>query len=264
MTLEAHSLSYRIAGTQILNDVSVKLVPGQLTAILGPNGAGKSTLLAALCGQIKPSQGAVWLGGKLLGGYRQSDLARFRAVMSQDSSIAFDYVVQDIVELGRYPHRLCPSNNENAIVQAALAATDIAHLAQRAFNTLSGGEKARTQLARVLAQIWESPRANQTQAPQRWLMLDEPTAALDLSHQHSIMRTVKNWADQRGIGVVVVLHDINLALRYADNALVLQNGRVIRCGAVNSVLSPALVSQVWSVDCTSLQGEDGNSHILVK
>jgi iron complex transport system ATP-binding protein len=264
MSLEAHNLSYRIAGAQILHDVSVKCEPGKLTAILGPNGAGKSTLLSALCGQIKPSQGAVWLNGKLLGSYRQADLARFRAVMPQDSSIAFDYTVHDVVELGRYPHRLRPSANEAAVVQAALETTDIAPLAQRTFNTLSGGEKARAQLARALAQIWENPSTLQANHSQRWLLLDEPTAALDLSHQHSVMRTVKNWAAQRGIGVVAILHDINLALRYADAAVVLKDGHLAGSGLAREILTPRLASQVWGVDCSVLKDSSGYKHIVVR
>jgi iron complex transport system ATP-binding protein len=263
MSLETHNLSYRIAGAQILYDVTVKCEPGKLTAILGPNGAGKSTLLSALCGQIKPSQGAVWLNGKLLGSYRQADLARFRAVMPQDNSIAFDYTVHDVVELGRYPHRLRPSANEADIVQAALEAADVAPLARRTFNTLSGGEKARTQLARVLAQIWESPSASTPNHPQRWLLLDEPTAALDLSHQHSVMRTVKNWAAQRGIGVVAILHDINLALRYADTALVMLKGTVADQGIASAVLNTELTARVWGIKCERITTEDGHSHLFV-
>ena len=158
MSLDTHHLSYRVAGTHILQDVSVKCEPGKLTAILGPNGAGKSTLLSALCGQIKPSQGAVWLNGKLLDSYRQTDLARCRAVMPQDSSIAFDYTVQDIVELGRYPHRLHPSADEAAIVEAALQTADVTALAQRSFNSLSGGEKARASSPRVSANLGASQR----------------------------------------------------------------------------------------------------------
>jgi iron complex transport system ATP-binding protein len=263
MSLETHNLSYRIAGAQILYDVSVKCEPGKLTAILGPNGAGKSTLLSALCGQIKPSQGAVWLNGKLLGGYRQADLARFRAVMPQDNSIAFDYTVHDVVELGRYPHRLRPSADEAAIVQAALEVTDTTSLAQRTFNTLSGGEKARTQLARVLAQIWENPSPSTPHYPQRWLLLDEPTAALDLSHQHSVMRTVKSWAAERGIGVVAILHDINLALRYADDAILLKEGRLVSYGVTSDILTPQLASQVWGVDCGTMTDDRGNKHIVI-
>lgn len=264
MSLDTHHLSYRVAGTHILQDVSVKCEPGKLTAILGPNGAGKSTLLSALCGQIKPSQGAVWLNGKLLDSYRQTDLARCRAVMPQDSSIAFDYTVQDIVELGRYPHRLHPSADETAVVEAALQTADVTALAQRSFNSLSGGEKARAQLARALAQIWEHPSVSTPQHPQRWLLLDEPTAALDLSHQHSVMRTVKSWAAQQGVGVIAVLHDINLALRYADHAVVMHSGSVADQGIAKVILSTQLASRVWGVDCHSFDTADGYQYIVVR
>lgn len=273
--LETASLNYRVAGTQILHDVSVKFAPGKLTAILGPNGAGKSTLLAALSGQIKPSTGSVWCNGKLLSAYRITDLAKFRALMPQDNGVAFNYKVTDIVELGRYPHRMRPSLNEKNIVQSALASVDVAHLAEREFNTLSGGEKARTQLARVFAQLWcdnyesgknansQSNNSLSAKIPQRWLLLDEPTAALDLSHQHSVMRIVKEWAARRQVGVIAILHDLNLALRYADDAVILDKGRVVDTGAANTVITPELTHQIWGVSSQRFETTGGYHQILI-
>jgi iron complex transport system ATP-binding protein len=261
MNIETNDVSYKVGSTNILFGVNTVFRPGKLTVIAGPNGAGKSTLIAALSGQIKPSSGTVRLNARLLNEYPIADIAKFRAVMLQDNAIAFDYLVKEVVELGRYPHRSSPSIDELLIVGAALEACSISHLAQRTFNTLSGGEKARTQLARALAQLW---RSDDAKLPQQWLLLDEPTAALDLAHQHALMRTVKSWAALKGVGVIAVLHDINLALRYADEVVVLQEGRLVDSGLAASVLSPSLVSKVWGVDCFAVSAGDNTNLIYVK
>ena len=125
----------------------------------------------------------------------------------------------------------------------AMQSTHVDHLAARPLNTLSGGEKARAHLARALAQVWQPVDTYQT----RWLLLDEPTAALDLQHQHRMLQLARTWAQSQGIGVVAVLHDLNLALRYSDSALVLANGQLLAQGETPEVLSPERISQVWGV-----------------
>ncbi len=263
LMLQCESLGYTISGDEILRGISTTIAPRRVTAIVGPNGAGKSTLLAALCGQIKRSVGTVALNGKELEKYRFAQLALFRAMMPQDSAIAFDFLVCDIVELGRYPHRLNPSQNEANIANAALSTTAVAHLSNRSFNTLSGGEKSRTQLARAFAQIWESVDSSAGETSQRWLMLDEPTAALDLAHQHAVMQTVRDWAGGQGVGVVVVLHDLNLALRYAHDVIVMNRGELVAQGFPEKVLSPELVSSVWGVDCEVVTTASCRRHLVV-
>ena len=131
-------------------------------------------------------------------------------------------------------------------------------LAQRVLNTLSGGERARAQLARVLAQIWEPVPGHS-----RWLLLDEPTAALDMHHQHAVLRLARRWAHEHGVGVVAVLHDLNLALRYADQVLLLQNGRVQANGPPAHVLSEATVRRIWQVDVHPVRDADGNLQLLM-
>nr|WP_315235760.1 heme ABC transporter ATP-binding protein [uncultured Albidiferax sp.] len=256
--LEAQATSCHVGGATLLESVSARFAAGQFTAILGPNGAGKSSLLSLLCGQRKPSQGRVLLDGQALDAYPPLLMARRRALLPQDLSVAFDYTVQDVVELGRYPHRQQPSPQESEIVQRAMQATGVQALAQRVLNTLSGGERARAQLARVLAQIWEPVPGHS-----RWLLLDEPTAALDVHHQHAVLRLARRWAHEHGVGVVAVLHDLNLALRYADQVLLLQNGRVQANGPPAHVLSEATVRRIWQVDVHPVRDADGNLQLLM-
>jgi iron complex transport system ATP-binding protein len=255
MRIEVNGVACMAAGRQILAPMSARFEAGRFCAILGPNGAGKSTLLGVLSAQRRPHQGDVRMNGDLLGARPVTDLARMRAVMPQEAAVAFDYTVEDIVALGRFPHRRCPAEDEAGIVRRAMAATQVTHLAGRVHNTLSGGEKARAHLARVLAQVWEPLPDGQV----RWLLLDEPTAALDLAHQHAVLQTVRDWACTQGVGVVAVLHDINLALRYADDAVVLEAGTAVHSGAVHEVLTPNLIGRVWGIGCHAAEGQVGGA-----
>lgn len=256
--LQCHQASVRAGNKVLLAATSAALVPGRFTAILGPNGAGKSTMLSLLSGQRTPHAGEVTLDGVALHRRDAAALALRRAVMPQESAVAFDFTVREVAELGRYPHRRQPSRDEADIVTRALQATAVAQLDKRIFNTLSGGEKARVHLARALAQIWE-PRPDEAA---RWLLLDEPTAALDLAHQHLALRLLRAWAHGQGVGVVAVLHDVNLALRYADDALVLAPGEVPQMGPAAEMLTAPLISRVWRVPCQPVQGADGTVQFL--
>ncbi|MGU3625863.1 heme ABC transporter ATP-binding protein [Comamonas sp. C24C] len=252
-SLECRHLGVGVAKGPRLATVNVRIPAGRFTAILGPNGAGKSTLMSMLVGERAPQSGQVLLDGQALSAHAVEGLARRRSVMPQDCSVAFDFTAQEVVELGRYPHRHQPGNGEAQIPAQAMELTGVDHLAQRSINTLSGGERARTHLARALAQIWQ-PLAD---GAARWLLLDEPTAALDLSHQHHAMRLLRQWAGQQGAGVVAVIHDLNLALRYADDVLVLGGDAGVHHGAVLDVLQPALVRQVWGMQCDPVRSSDG-------
>ncbi len=255
----ARGVGVRIGPSTLLQGVDLQLAPGEVGAILGPNGAGKSTLLSVLAGLRAPDTGSVTLNGHAVSPTHVHQLARHRAVLPQETAVAFDFRVQEVVELGRYPHHLQPSRHEAAIVQAAMQATGVADRAQRTVASLSGGERARVQLARVMAQIWE-PSADG--AP-RWLLLDEPTAALDLHHQHDTLSTVQRWAREQGVGVLAVLHDPNLALRYADRVWVLESGEVRASGHPAWVLRPALVQQVWQVQASTARAADGVPQLLI-
>lgn len=251
--LHAHAVGLTANGSKLLQDVDLHLQSGQIGAILGPNGAGKSTLLSVLAGLQLPHSGQVTVDGHKLSRANLPELARRRSVLPQDSQMAFDFSAREVVELGRYPHRLHPSQNETSIVQAAMALTNTLHLASRSMVWLSGGERLRVQLARVLAQIWEAP----LDGGSRWLLLDEPTSSLDLQHQHAVLGTVRDWAHQHGVGVLMVLHDLNLALRYTDRVWVLEQGRLRTEGSPALVINEALLQDVWSVRGTSVRDRDG-------
>lgn len=241
--LRAQGLRVCHGARAVLDGVDFALVPGQLGVVLGPNGAGKSTLLGVLGGLTAPSHGQVWLHGQPLSPVNAARFARHRAYLPQDLVPAFDFSVREVVELGRYPHRLRPDPDESTIVREALQRMAVSHLALRPIRQLSGGERARVQIARCMAQVW---RPVGDGLP-RWLLLDEPTAALDLQHQHGTLRTLRDWAHEQGIGVLLVLHDLNLALRYADRCWVLDDGRVRAWGAPADVLTSERVEAVWRV-----------------
>jgi len=257
MSLACINAGLQAGSKTLLAGVTARLLPGRVCAILGPNGAGKSTLLSLLSGQRRPTHGQVTLDDESVARHSAAALALRRAVMPQESSVAFDFNAEEIVTLGRLPHQLAPEANEAQIVADAMALTDVTVLAPRIINTLSGGEKARVHLARALAQVWR-PLPD---GAGRWLLLDEPTAALDVAHQHSTMALVRRWAAQ-GVGVVAVLHDLNLALRYADEAIVLCNGRLVAHGPSMQVLQPSLVSEVWRTPCELVAGKDGAPQYL--
>jgi iron complex transport system ATP-binding protein len=240
--LEARRVGVTIRANRLLDAVSLTVAPGELVAIVGPNGAGKSTLLRALSGELASSDGDVWLCNRPLRAWPLREQARMRAVLPQQSTLTFAFTVREVVLLGRAPHSQgIDGPHDQAIAAAALAAVDADHLAERWYTTLSGGERQRVQLARVLAQIWE-PLADRP----RFLLLDEPTSSLDIAHQHATLAIAQRWARQ-GVGVLAVLHDLNLAAQYADRLAVLRAGRKVADGSPNDVLTPALIADVFGM-----------------
>jgi iron complex transport system ATP-binding protein len=253
MTLMVSNLVLEKAGRCLLDVPTLNLRPGQVHALLGPNGAGKSTLLSSLSGLERSTARQVQLHGRTLDRWGAQALARQRALLSQDLHVPFDFEVRDMVRMGRYPHSEHPHPLEPQLIDHCLAQAGAAALSHRRYESLSGGEKARVQLARVLAQITPSPGTQ----PAPWLLLDEPTAALDLAHQHAVMRLLRQLAAQ-GVGVLVALHDLNLAATYADQVMVMSQGRIDTVGASAQVLQPALVQRIWGVGCERLV--DGHGH----
>jgi len=240
--LAAYQLTVRSGSATLLSEVSVAVPAGQVVAIVGPNGAGKSTLLRALAGDITPIAGDIVLEDRPLTIWRGLDLARIRAVVLQHGRFDFGFSALEVALLGRAPHAGRVSRTRDiAIAAAALLASDAAHLRSRSYPTLSAGEQQRVQLARALAQVWDVA----ADAP-RYLLLDEPTSALDLAHQHRTLQCLREWA-LRGAGVLVVLHDLNLAAIYADRILVLRGGRPAACGPPAQVLTPGVVEAAFDV-----------------
>ncbi|MEM6987814.1 MAG: heme ABC transporter ATP-binding protein, partial [Pseudomonadota bacterium] len=239
--LTAERIHYERSGRSLLSDVSFSLSPGRFTAIVGPNGAGKSTLLKALSKEILPSQGRITLDGIPMPEWTQADLAKHRAVLPQDSQLLFPFTAVEVVQFGRLPlaQDYAPSVHNHA-VNSAMARVGIAHLSERHYPSLSGGERQRVHLARVLAQL------DSDAAHARYLLLDEPTSSLDLEHQHSILQIAREEAE-KGRGVLAVLHDLNLASRYADEIIVLQNGQIVAQGSVREVITPECISRVFKL-----------------
>ncbi|MEE6288649.1 heme ABC transporter ATP-binding protein [Georgenia sp. MJ173] len=233
VALAAEGVSARLGGALVLDDVSVEVRAGEVLALVGPNGAGKSTLLGVLAGDREPHTGAVQLAGRPLSRWSATEAAMRRAVLLQSVTLSFPFTVAQVVAMGRAPWaRTSREDEDDAVIARAMALTDTVGFAERVFGTLSGGEKARVALARVLAQ--------DTQA----VLLDEPTAALDLHHQELVLGLARHRA-QEGDAVVVVLHDLNLAAAYADRVAVLDRGRLASIGAPAAVLQTGLLSRVY-------------------
>ncbi|WP_394826462.1 heme ABC transporter ATP-binding protein [Pendulispora albinea] len=251
--IEAVHVSYRTGGIRLVDDISLAVAPGEVVALVGPNGAGKSTLLKLLSGEVSPSSGEVRMGGKSLTEWSLRDRAKVRAFLAQPEDLRFAFSGFDVVLLGRSPHIAgTESMRDRAIARLAMTATDTLAFEDRTYLTLSGGERQRIQLARALAQIWESPESNTGPlAHPRALLLDQPTNDLDLRHQHTVLHWARKMAAD-GVAVVAVLHDLNLAAQCADRIAVLRRGRCIASGPPQAVLNAELLREVFDVEATVL------------
>ena len=223
----------------VLADVTLDLLPGEVLGVLGPNGAGKSTLLGALCGELHPDHGKIWLGQQALRDWSGSQRAQRLAVLPQTSTLDFAFRVEEVVGMGRLPYQTGRVRDDE-IIDAALQAADVAHLSGRSYLALSGGERQRVHLARVLAQLWPGEEG-------QTLLLDEPTSMLDPLHQHTTLQTIRTFAD-RGAAVLVILHDLNLAARYCDRILLLDGGRPHALDTPVRVLRPEPLKAVFGLD----------------
>ncbi len=240
--LRADDISFGYSGEQAafsLANVSVEITPGSLTGLLGPNGCGKTTLLKLLCGVLRPQGGTIALDGRLLASLTRRELARRVAVVPQETHPAFDYSVMEMVLMGRHPHLgafQLEGPADFAIARESLTVTGTADLADRNYMTLSGGEKQRVVIASALAQATEL------------LLLDEPTASLDLGYQLEVASLLARLNRERRVTMVLATHDLNLAASLCDRLVLLRGGRVLAQGATNDVLTGAMVQQLYDVD----------------
>lgn len=235
--ISVENLSLRLGKKQILNNLSVQIKKNQVTALLGPNGAGKSTLLKCLSRELAiPKNAHLTYFSKPIADWSKQTLPKHLAVLAQQSSLSFAFTVKEVVELGLLPLTLNAEQSKQ-VVQENMLKVGIDALADRIYPTLSGGEKQRVHLARVLTQLNQSKE-------QTILMLDEPTSALDLAHQHNTLLLAKQLANA-GAAVIIVLHDLNLAAQYADRVLVLDDGMIKADGSPWDALTSNMIEQVY-------------------
>lgn len=226
---EAVDISHSVGTKQIIRKINLAVKPGQLTAVVGPNGAGKSSLLKIMSNEQRVYSGAVRINGKPAGKYNARELSRIRAVMAQQSGLQFAFTAREVIALSRQAHHTTRAENLN-IIDEVIEVTGTGHFADRNYLTLSGGEKQRVQLARVLAQVWE-----ETVFP-RYILLDEPTSSMDIAQQQSMFRIVKHIRS-RNIGVLAIVHDLNLAAQFSDSICMMNNGELVGSGPAIDVFT---------------------------
>ena len=233
--LSAQAIHFCIRKKPIVDQANLVIQPGEILAVLGPNGAGKSTLFKILSGEIPCSHGQVEYNGLQIGSLKPRQLAEVRAVMPQHSSVNFPFSAREVIELGLITVK---AKNPRKILDEVMYLTGTKPLQNKLYQHLSGGEKQRVQLARVLVQIWE------TKPFPRYLLLDEPTSSLDIGQQHAVLGILEKLK-AKNIGILVILHELNLAAQYADRIALLKNGLVAKVGAVNEIMEEKLLSQVF-------------------
>lgn len=245
------SFAYR-GGEPVLIGVNAEIPRGSLVGILGPNGSGKTTLLRILGGLLTPSGGRVTLDGEPLRSISRATIARRMAMVPQETQLAFEYGVLEMAMMGRYPHLGAfeiEGPGDLAIARDALRATGTLHLESRLFNTLSGGEKQRVVIAGALSQLDERGRENPSRPRSTdVLLLDEPTASLDLAYQLEIRSILHTLNAERGLTIVVSTHDLNLAAGLCRDLILLDRGRILAAGPTASILEPSLIRTLYGVD----------------
>lgn len=234
--LAARQISVIRDGRTLLADTSLLLHSGELHVLLGPNGAGKSTLLQALSGDWPVSGGEITLRERPLGNLTALDQARARAVLPQHDALSFGFTVHELIALGRYASIKQGPAHQRQVISDVMDATDVTHLARRRYTSLSGGERRRAQLARVLAQVWDVPQAV--------LLLDEPIHSLDLAHQHAVLALLRALAD-KGFAILASLHELNLAASYAHRVSLMHPGRILISGTPTEVLDPPQLKALY-------------------
>lgn len=235
MKLKVKELEFKIADQQILNGIDLNIKEGQFVGIIGPNGSGKSTLLKNIYRVYKPSKGSISLEDTDIDTMKSKDIAKKLAILSQESSTQFDFTVKDIIKMGRYPYKSMfedYSKKDTELVDEIIDKLSLQNHKDRSFNTLSGGEKQRVLIARALVQNTD------------FMILDEPTNHLDIRYQIQLLDIVKSL----GITVLAALHDINIASLYCDYILVMKDGKIIKSGTVDEIITSETIKEVYGVD----------------
>ena len=234
---QVSDVSLRLDQKAILRQINLAVHPGSFVAIVGPNGAGKSSLLKVMAREYVPDCGRITINKKVSGSYSPKDLSLVRAVLSQHASVQFSFSVEQVITLGRHAH-LTTKKENSAIVEEVMTLTNTHYLRDRIYPTLSGGEKQRVQLARVLTQVWEDPGFP------RYILLDEPTSSLDIAQQQNIFGLAREVCD-RNIGVLAIIHDLNQAVQYADELYFLREGRILASGDAHQVFTKENIEETF-------------------
>ena len=256
--VEAQNVGFRAGGRDLVAGVTARFEPGQLHLLIGANGAGKSTLVKVLSRLLKPASGRVLYDGHEVAAASERDLARRRAVLSQAIEVAFPLTVREVVMMGRYPHFATrPSAHDVAIVSEVMEFFEVTEMGDRSYPTLSGGEKQRVNFARVLAQVWQ-PLPGQ----RRVLFLDEPLTFLDIRHQIDFMKKIRSTVTAGDMVVIGVVHDLNLAARFADRLLLLHQGRLLAEGTSAEVLTPEHIRVAFGIEPVVTTAPGGGTHLI--
>ena len=243
MSLSLKSVSLKLNNRQILKDVSLEINEGEIVSVIGPNGAGKSTLLNVLTGDISPDSGNTTYDNKQLNKISIQERAFTRSVMSQMQTLVFNFNVKDVVEMGWLQRGNSDfSSNFSMAFEAVTKECNVHNLVHRNFNTLSGGEQRRVHFARTLLQLWRPSRSNDP----RYLLLDEPTANLDLSSEMLLMNILKARASSN-VGILVILHDLNLASHFADKIAIMKDGEIKAFGKPEEVMTDDFLTSIYEV-----------------
>lgn len=256
--LKTINISYNISKKQILKNISVDFVPGEFAMILGPNGSGKSSFLKIFSGEINKFNGNVLYDDKTLHSIAKEELAKYRAVMSQQPELSFPLTVDEVVMMGRYPHfSFNPNKRDFTICEEVMELMNLQSFKERNYTTLSGGEKQRVQYARVLAQVWEKPADGC-----RYLFLDEPLNNLDINYQQEFLQVAKKLKNENTV-LIAVMHDINLAVQHADRLIFLKEGEMVSQGKPKEILTETLVENVFAVKTTIINNPVTNNPLLI-
>ncbi len=246
--LTVDNVHYNIGKKNILNGISINAEAGKVHVIVGPNGSGKSTFLKVFSAEMRPRQGSVCYDDQDIFIMSKSKVATIRSVMSQAAELHFPLSVGEIVMMGRYPHfEYKPSSKDIDICVEVMKKLEIAEFTNRDYLTLSGGEKQRVQFARALAQIWEVPKSGT-----RYLFLDEPINNLDIYYQHQFLQIARQFTDEHTV-TIAILHDVNLAIQYADTITFMKDGLSVASGPPAEIISSNLMRNVFSIPVEVLQ-----------
>jgi iron complex transport system ATP-binding protein len=259
--LEANNITYSVKGRELLSAVSVSFAPGKLHIIIGPNGAGKSTLIKVLSRSLKPQAGQVLYDDTDVYDANEVDLAKRRAVLSQAVEVAFPLTVREVVMMGRYPHfGGRPGSVDQEVVTEMMEYFDVTEFAHRDYLTLSGGERQRVNFARVLGQLWRTE--HQADPGSRYLFLDEPLTFLDIRHQIDFLKKIKEFGSAPDVVTVGVVHDLNLAARFADQIVLINEGKLLTSGTPAKVLTAEWIEDVFGVQPTFIPTVDGGNYLV--